>query len=63
MNRDNRGKGYEKAIIQGILKEALKKNIHKAYLQVVVGNYIVENLYDKLGFKEMYRYWHRIKQN
>jgi ribosomal protein S18 acetylase RimI-like enzyme len=63
VSKESRGKGYGKAIMQGILKEVQKKSIHNAYLQVVVGNSIAENLYDKLGFKEIYRYWYRIKHN
>ncbi len=56
-----RGRGYGRAIMQGLLKEALKKNIDQAYLQVVVGNTVAEKLYDSLGFKEVYRYWYREK--
>ena len=49
--------------MQGIFGEAQKRNVKNAYLQVVVGNEIAENLYDKLGFKEVYRYWYRVKTN
>lgn len=56
-----RGNGYGRAIVQGLLREALKKDIHKAYLQVVVGNTVAESLYDSLGFHEIYRYWYREK--
>lgn len=61
VKEDKRGKGYGKAIMQGILNEAQRRNIKNAYLQVIVGNRIAENLYDSLGFKEIYRYWYRIK--
>lgn len=61
VNPSYRGKGYGRAIMNGLLKEALKKDIHRAYLQVVVGNTIAEKLYDSLGFKEIYRYWYREK--
>lgn len=63
VDEENRGNGNGKAIMHGILKEALKKDIQRAYLQVVVGNSIAENLYEKLGFKELYKYWYRIKLN
>jgi len=61
VKQDKRGLGYGKDIMQGILKEAQKRNIKSAYLQVVVGNEIAKNLYSKLGFKEVYRYWYRVK--
>jgi RimJ/RimL family protein N-acetyltransferase len=63
VDKEHRGNGYGKAIMKGILKETLKKDIHKAYLQVVVGNTIAENLYTSLGFQEVYRYWYRVKRN
>lgn len=58
-----RGKGYGKTIMTGILGEAQNQKVEIAYLQVVVGNSIAENLYSKLGFKEVYQYWYRIKQD
>lgn len=62
VNPSYRGRGYGRAIMQELLREARKKNIDKAYLSVVVGNTIAERLYDSLGFKEIYRYWYRVKQ-
>ena len=56
---DFRGKGYAKDIMNGILGTALQKNVRTAYLQVAAGNLPAEKLYDKLGFKEAYRYWYR----
>ena len=61
VKHDKRGLGYGKDIMQAILREAQKRNVESAYLQVVVGNEIAENLYSKLGFKEVYRYWYRVK--
>ena len=63
VREEDRGQGIGKTIMQGILKEAQKRNVCKAYLQVIVGNSVAENLYNKLGFKEIYRYWYRIKHN
>lgn len=63
VRRENRGEGYGKAIMNGILNEAQRMNVSNAYLQVVVGNSIAEKLYEKLGFVEAYRYWYRIKDN
>ena len=61
VNPAYRGRGYGRAIMKSLLKEALNQNIDKAYLQVVVGNTIAEKLYDSLGFQEIYRYWYREK--
>jgi GNAT superfamily N-acetyltransferase len=54
-----RRKGYGFDIMNGILCEAKKLGASKAYLQVVAGNDPAEKLYDKIGFKESYRYWYR----
>ncbi len=59
VNESNRGKGYGKAVMHKLFAEAIKLGASKAYLQVVVGNKVAENLYEKLGFKEVYRYWYR----
>ena len=50
-----RGKGHGKAVMNKLLIEAKKLGANKAYLQVVVGNLVAENLYQNMGFKEMYR--------
>lgn len=63
VKQEYRGNGYGNNIMEGIIKEAQKKNINNAYLQVVKGNVIAENLYEKLGFMEIYKYWYRIKQD
>jgi ribosomal protein S18 acetylase RimI-like enzyme len=56
-----RGKGFGQDIMDGILSTATDEKIENAYLSVVVGNTPAENLYQKLGFKEIYRYWYRKK--
>jgi N-acetylglutamate synthase len=33
-----------------------------AYLQVMLDNPVALNLYDSLGFKEIYKYWYRVKK-
>jgi GNAT superfamily N-acetyltransferase len=57
-----RGKGYAKRIVNGILLWAKKEGARLAYLQVMVENKIALALYDRLGFKEQYRYWYRVKE-
>ena len=59
VHKDFRGNGYGRDIINGILETTVQKNVRTAYLQVSAGNISAEKLYDKIGFKEMYRYWYR----
>ncbi|NLW48857.1 MAG: hypothetical protein GXY86_16205 [Firmicutes bacterium] len=49
--------------MDGILSAALDKQVKKAFLSVVAGNVPAENLYQKLGFKEIYRYWYGKKNS
>lgn len=58
--KSHRGKGFGQEIMEGILSNAIHKGIKTAYLSVVVGNVPAESLYQKLGFKEIYKYWYRI---
>jgi GNAT superfamily N-acetyltransferase len=61
VDKNERGKGFGREIMNCILSAANHRGVKKAYLSVVVGNVPAENLYKKLGFKEMYRYWYRKK--
>jgi GNAT superfamily N-acetyltransferase len=56
-----RGRGLGEAVVRAILGEAARRGAERAYLQVVSGNAPAEALYDKLGFREAYRYWYRRK--
>lgn len=62
VDKNYRGKGYGQDIMDGILSTAFEQGVHNAYLAVVVGNTPAENLYQKLGFTEIYRYWYRKKE-
>lgn len=59
VHKDFRGNGYGRDLINGILGTALHMNVTNAYLQVTVGNTSAEKLYEKIGFREVYRYWYR----
>ena len=59
VKEEHRGKGYGREIVETILSKANKKGIKKAYLQVMLNNPIAINLYKKLGFIEIYKYWYR----
>ncbi len=61
VDQNYRGKGLGQDIMDGILSAATDEKIENAYLSVVVGNAPAENLYRKLGFKEIYRYGYRKK--
>jgi N-acetylglutamate synthase len=54
-----RKNGYGKEIVITLLAEAKRRKINNAYLQVVENNKAANSLYDKIGFKDVYRYWYR----
>jgi GNAT superfamily N-acetyltransferase len=54
-----RGCGYGRDIMDGILSAATDEKVETAYLSVIVGNAPAENLYRSIGFQEIYRYWYR----
>jgi len=62
VNEEFRGKGYGKELVESILSKVKETGVKKAYLSVVNNNLIAKNLYEKLGFKEIYKYWYRIKK-
>jgi RimJ/RimL family protein N-acetyltransferase len=61
VKEEYRGQGYGKEIVKTILTKAKEAGAEKAYLQVVNNNTIAKELYKKLGFKEIYKYWYRKK--
>jgi len=58
---DMRGRGFGEGMMRAIFEGARDSGAERAYLQVLVGNASAEKLYDKLGFREVYRYWYRKK--
>jgi ribosomal protein S18 acetylase RimI-like enzyme len=54
-----RRNGYGKEIVLSLLAEAKRRKINSAYLQVVENNMAANSLYEKIGFKDVYRYWYR----
>jgi ribosomal protein S18 acetylase RimI-like enzyme len=59
VNEKYRRNGFGKDIVLGLLGEAKRRNISTAYLQVVENNIAANSLYEKIGFKDVYRYWYR----
>jgi ribosomal protein S18 acetylase RimI-like enzyme len=55
-----RGMGLGRLITEGILAWAKKAGAETSYLQVMVENTTALALYEKLGFREEYRYWYRV---
>lgn len=62
VDKNIRGKGYGRQLMLNMLKYAYERGARKAYLQVVAANTPAVQLYENLGFKEVYRYWYRIKE-
>ena len=56
-----RNQGFGKLLVENILKWGKNKEADTAYLQVLADNASAIRLYEKVGFKEAYRYWYRIK--
>lgn len=56
-----RHRGYAQSILHTLIKEGIKSGASKAYLQVVSENYAAHKLYEKIGFKQLYTYWFRVK--
>ena len=54
-----RRNGYGKEIVLSLLSEAKRRKINTAYLQVVENNLAANSIYEKIGFKDVYRYWYR----
>lgn len=62
VKEDYRHRGYAKAVIHTLLSEGMKAGASKAYLQVVSDNEPALRLYNKIGFKKLYTYWFRVKE-
>ncbi|QEE18092.1 GNAT family N-acetyltransferase [Promethearchaeum syntrophicum] len=61
VGKDYRNLGIGSLLIHHILKLGKNCGARKAYLQVMLNNPAALRLYQKLGFKEKYRYWYRKK--
>jgi ribosomal protein S18 acetylase RimI-like enzyme len=59
---DHRRQGYGEGLMKALLTWGQGNGAHKAYLQVMCNNEPALRLYEKLGFREKYQYWYRIKR-
>jgi hypothetical protein len=62
VKEEYRGKGFGNDIVKTILAKGKDTGANKAHLSVVYNNTIAKNLYEKIGFKEIYKYWYRKKE-
>jgi N-acetylglutamate synthase len=56
---DYRGSGYGTALVESLLHWGKVNGAREAYLQVMVDNLPARRLYERFGFREVYRYWYR----
>ena len=56
-----REKGYGQQLILNLLDIGKSKGAIYSYLQVMARNIPAVHLYNKLGYKEKYKYWYRVK--
>ena len=55
-----RNKGYGTKLVNDMLTWANQQGAQDSYLQVVKENLVAQHVYQKLGYKELYKYWYRI---
>jgi ribosomal protein S18 acetylase RimI-like enzyme len=58
---EQRGRGHGRQLISDILGWAVARGAHSSYLQVMQNNLPALRLYEKLGYREVYPYWYRVK--
>lgn len=62
VDKELRGRGYGRRLMESMLSFGREKGASSAYLQVMLDNPVALKLYESLGFRELYRYWYRVKE-
>ena len=62
VDKQYRNQGLGKILVENILRWGKNKGAEIGYLQVLIDNAPAIRLYEKIGFKEEYKYWYRIKE-
>jgi ribosomal protein S18 acetylase RimI-like enzyme len=58
-----RNRGLARHVILSLLHWGKANGARHAFLQVMIDNATALHLYEKLGFREVYQYWYRVKSN
>jgi ribosomal protein S18 acetylase RimI-like enzyme len=62
VDRAERRRGHGERLMRGLLAWGHEQGAREAYLQVMLSREPALALYDKLGFREAYSYWYRVKR-
>ncbi len=57
-----RRQGHGERLMRGLMSWGQRMDADKAYLQVMQSNVAAVRLYERLGFREAYSYWYRVKR-
>ncbi|WP_246536812.1 GNAT family N-acetyltransferase [Paenibacillus cookii] len=61
-SEQHRNRGYGEQLIRNILRWAKENGATQSYLQVLQHNPPAHRLYEKLGYRQIYSYWYRVKR-
>jgi ribosomal protein S18 acetylase RimI-like enzyme len=58
---EHRRKGYGEQVVRDLLAWGKQVGAHSTYLQVMLNNPAGLSLYAKVGYRQAYTYWYRVK--